>query len=211
MPRLCVAAVLTWLGARSEQLYPKDNFDIQRYDALVITGGHDIDPVLYAAEPEVKPNYDAERDKFESFAINEALKHNVPLLGICRGAQLLNACKGGNLYQELKSQRQITSNRRTIFPLKTLCVRSETKLAHFLATPKCKINSLHNQAINKPGEGLEVSARDLDGIVQAIEAPDLNFVLGVQWHPEFLIYMPRQRQIFAALVEAAKKQIIQSS
>lgn len=203
MPRWSVALILRILGAKPVQLRPGDSFNPENFDAVVITGGHDVDPVLYAAEPEVKPNYDGDRDEFESHVIRQAIHRQLPLLGICRGAQLLNVCLGGNLMQELKSRRRITSNRWTILPLKTLCVRKDTHLIEYLGTAQCKINSLHNQAIDTLGENLTVSARDLDGIIQAIEDPDAPFLIGVQWHPEFLLYRRRHRLLFRALVSAA--------
>lgn len=202
MPRLLVSLVLRLYGARPLQLRPGDDFDHRSFDAVVITGGHDIDPVLYAAKPEVMPRYDHERDEFESRVIDLALEHAMPLLGICRGAQLLNARRGGSLFQELKNLRRETSNRWTILPLKTLLVDSPA-LAALMGGQQCRINSLHNQGIDRVGEGLQVSGRDLDGIVQAIEDPDRKFLLGVQWHPEFLIYQARQRRLFRALIEAA--------
>ncbi|MEX1197135.1 MAG: type 1 glutamine amidotransferase [Pseudohongiellaceae bacterium] len=207
MPRLLVSLVLRLCGARPLQLRPGDDFDHRSFDAVVITGGHDIDPVLYAARPEVVPRYDRERDEFESRVIDLALAHALPLLGICRGAQLLNARRGGSLFQELKSLRRATSNRWTILPLKTLLVDSD-RLASLMGRRRCRINSLHNQGIDRLGEGLRISGRDLDGIVQAIEDPQERFLLGVQWHPEFLIYQARQRRLFRALVEAAREERI---
>lgn len=209
MPRLLVSMVLRLYGASPLQLRPGDEFDHRSFDAVVITGGHDIDPVLYAAKPEVIPRYDHERDEFESRVIDLALQYALPLLGICRGAQLLNARRGGSLFQELKNLRRETSNRWTILPLKTLLIDS-TRLASLLGGHQCRINSLHNQGIDRVGEGLRVSARDLDGIVQAIEDPDERFLFGVQWHPEFLIYQTRQRHLFRALIEAAREKSAQN-
>ena len=203
MPRWSVALILWLQGAQPVQLRPGDAFNPENFDAVVVTGGHDVDPVLYAAEPEVVPKYDSDRDEFEGHVIRQAMLYQLPLLGICRGAQLLNVCRGGNLMQELKSRRRITSNRWTILPLKTLCVRKEARLAEYLGKNTCKINSLHNQAIDTLGEGLNVSGRDLDGIIQAIEDPAAEFIVGVQWHPEFLLYRKRQRMLFKALVNAA--------
>lgn len=204
-PRFLVACALRWYGARALQVRPGDDLDQLRYDAVVVTGGHDIDPVIYAAEPEVHPKYDPERDALELAVIDDALTRNLPLLGICRGAQLLNARRGGNLFQELKSHRKMTSNRWTILPLKMLNIQSQSRLWRLLTADSCRINSLHNQAIDRVGEGLIVSGRDLDGIVQAVEDPQKPFLLGVQWHPEFLLFSRRQRQLFKALVTAARK------
>ncbi|MEJ6654894.1 MAG: gamma-glutamyl-gamma-aminobutyrate hydrolase family protein [Pseudomonas sp.] len=204
-PRLLVACAIHWYGGKPLQLRPGDPWQQHRYDGVVITGGHDIDPVLYTAEPEVVPRYDPERDALETAIIDDALVHRLPLLGICRGAQLLNARRGGNLYQELRSQRRRTSNRRTILPLKTLDIVPGSRLAELLGTERAQINSLHNQAINQLGQQLQVSGRDLDGIIQAIEDPEHPFLIGVQWHPEFLLLVRRQRRLFQALIKAAKK------
>lgn len=204
-PRFLVGCALRWYGARALQVRPGDDLSQLQYDAVVVTGGHDIDPVIYAAEPEVHPKYDAERDALELAVIDDALARNLPLLGICRGAQLLNARRGGNLFQELKSHRKMTSNRWTILPLKTLNVEPSSRLWRLLMSDNCRINSLHNQAIDKVGEGLIVSGRDLDGIVQAVEDPRKPFLLGVQWHPEFLLFYRRQRLLFQALIQAVRR------
>jgi putative glutamine amidotransferase len=191
-------------GGHVVQLRPSDagrGFD---YDGVVITGGHDVNPVLYAAEPEVEPNHDLARDAFESEIIDEALRRGVPLLGICRGAQLLNVRLGGSLFQELASRRSKTSNRWTVLPLKTLHIEPHTRLERMLGPGPRQINSLHNQAIDRIGQGLKVSGRDLDGIVQAVEDPQADFLLGVQWHPEFLLYLSGQRALFEELVKHAR-------
>ena len=204
-PRLLVAAAVRLYGGRPLQLHPGDPLDPESWAGVVITGGHDIDPVLYAAEPEVEPRYDAARDQLELAVIEGALRRHLPLLGICRGAQLLNAFLGGSLFQQLRAQRRMTSNRWTVLPLKTLLVEPQSRLAELIGCTRCRINSLHNQAIDRPGTGLRVAARDLDGIVQAVEAPDHDFLLGLQWHPEFLLYSRRQRRLFQHLLACARR------
>ena len=204
-PRRLVALGLWLAGARVISVTPKRPRPDLTPDAVVITGGHDVDPVLYAAAPEVRPRYDRERDRLESAVIDRALALGLPLLGICRGAQLLNVRLGGSLYQELRSRRVRTSNRWTILPLKTLCVAAGSRLERLLGSRETRINSLHNQGIDRLGAGLAVAGRDLDDIVQAIEAPEHPFLLGVQWHPEFLLYKRCQRHLFRALVDAARQ------
>lgn len=203
-PRSLVACAVWLYGGKPLQVRPGDPLRELRYDGVVVTGGHDIDPVLYAAEPEVQPKYDPERDALESAVIDDALARHLPLLGICRGAQLLNARRGGNLFQELKSHRKMTSNRWTVLPLKTLQVAPHSFVGRLLRTDRCRINSLHNQAIDRVGADLIVTGRDLDGIVQAIEDPGHPFLVGVQWHPEFLLLIRRQRRLFKALLAACK-------
>jgi len=117
---------------------------------------------------------------------------------------LLNIHLGGSLNQELRSQRKLTSNRWTVLPLKTLKIEPGTLLYRVLNCHRCRISSLHNQAINRCGRHLGVSGRDLDGIAQAVENPAYGFLLGVQWHPEFLLFLPRQRALFGELVRRAK-------
>ncbi len=207
-PRVLVAAAIRLYGGQPVQIRPGDAWEQLSYQAVVITGGHDIDPVLYAAEPEVHPKYDPERDALEAAVIDDALDRGLPLLGICRGAQLLNARLGGNLFQELKSHRKMTSNRWTVLPLKTLQVQDGSRLAEHLGTQRCRINSLHNQAIDRVGAGLQVVGRDLDGIVQAVEDPREDFLIGVQWHPEFLLFSARQRRLFAELLRVARTRTV---
>ncbi len=204
-PRLLVSLAVRRYGGTPLQLRPSDQQRGFDYDGVVITGGHDVDPVLYAAEPEVEPNHDPARDAFESTVIDEALRRRVPLLGICRGAQLLNVRLGGSLFQELASRRSKTSNRWTVLPLKTLHIEPRSRLAELLGPGPRMINSLHNQAIDRVGTGLRVVGRDLDGIVQAVEDAAHGFLLGVQWHPEFLVFMRPQRRLFRALVEQARR------
>lgn len=209
-PRVLVALAVRFYGGRALQVRPGDDLERLTYQGVVVTGGHDVEPVLYAAEPEVEPNYDPARDALEMAVIRAALAKGLPLLGICRGAQLLNVCRGGTLFQELRSRRRKTSHRWTVLPLKTLCMEEDSRVLGRILAPcrRRRINSLHNQAIDRVGEGLQVSGRDLDGIVQAIEDPEADFLLGVQWHPEFLLYLSRQRALFGALVAQARSVLV---
>lgn len=204
-PRFLVAQVLRLYGAQPVQVRPSDRDAVPCFDAVVVTGGHDVQPVLYGAEPEVQPKYDPDRDDLEKRVIHQALADHRPILGICRGAQLLNVCLGGTLVQDLRLHRKNTSHRRTLLPLKTLDVVPGSALETLLGDRPQRINSLHNQAIDRLGRGLCVSGRDHDGIIQAVEDPAYGFLLGVQWHPEFLLYYRRQRRLFHALIESIKK------
>lgn len=204
-PRICVHLALLMSGGRPAHLRPGDPLHSAALEGVVITGGHDIEPVLYKAAAEVEGKYDPERDAFEMEIIDHAVQDGIPLLGICRGAQLLNVRLGGSLIQNLRKHRQLTSNRRTLLPLKTLCLEQGTRLESLLDAKTLKINSLHNQSIDRLGAGLRVAGRDLDNIVQAVEHPGHRFLFGVQWHPEFLAYLPRQLRLFRRLVCAAGK------
>ncbi len=204
-PRWLVAFLLRLYGARPVQIRPSDSDALPFFEGVVVTGGHDVQPVLYGAEPEVQPKYDPQRDELEKRVIHKALAEARPILGICRGAQLLNVCLGGTLVQDLRLHRRKTSHRRTILPLKTLEVVGGSRLSEWMRGPQRKINSLHNQAIDRLGRGLAVSGRDHDGIIQAVEDAGVDFRVGVQWHPEFLPFMACHRRLFSALVSSCHR------
>lgn len=202
---------LTLLGAKAVHLTPSATKRPDRFDALVIGGGDDIDPELYGENKTEKAKLDPLRDVFEISMIRQGLRAGIPLLGICRGAQLLNVVLGGTLYTDIRKQRKHTSNRRTPLPLKTGKLVRYSRLQKIVQRPSCRINSLHHQAVRELGADLEVCARDLDGIVQGIESTNGQFILGVQWHPEYLPYLSAQRRIFSALIEAALHHRMQHS
>lgn len=204
-PRACAHLALWMSGVAVRHLRPGDPLETAALDGVVISGGHDVEPVLYKAAEEVEGRYDAERDAFESHIIDCALVDRTPLLGICRGAQLLNVRLGGSLHQDLRNHRRHTSNRRTLLPLKTLRLEAGSQLRQLLGADRLRINSLHQQSIDRLGEGLRISGRDLDHIVQAVECPQRRFLIGVQWHPEFLLYNGVQRRLFRDLAAAARE------
>lgn len=147
---------------------------------------------------------DTKRDKLELTLLHDALNQGKPVLGICRGMQLMNVHFKGNLHQDIsgfyKEQPQIAS----IFPKKRVTIKESSKLEELLQTNICNVNALHNQAIDTPGKGIELVAKELQtDITQAIEHPGYEFVIGVQWHPEYMVQVRRQRNIFKTLVNTA--------
>lgn len=192
-------------GAQAVYLHPGcEPRRVRRFDALVVGGGNDLDPALYGELVPPTHRGDPERDAFEMEVLRRALDEDLPILGICRGAQLLNVAQGGNLHVDITTMRVHTSNRPTLLPLKSAIIEPGSRLAEILQSERIRINSLHHQAIRSPGDGLEVVARDLDGIVQAVEDRRRRFRLGVQWHPEYLVWQSRQRRLFRALVAATR-------
>lgn len=187
------------LTASTFQQHRKDTFQ-----AIIIGGGSDIDPGLYGLGDEEIAPVDPRRDAFEVEIIEHALATHLPILGICRGAQLINVVLGGTLFGDIRRIRMQTSNRRNPLPSKRANLVAEGRLAQIFGQPHWWINSLHSQAIDDLGEGLKIVVRDDDQFVQAVESNDLRFIVGVQWHPEYLFYIGRQRRIFWALVDAAK-------
>jgi putative glutamine amidotransferase len=147
---------------------------------------------------------DAGRDELEMRLLNEAVAAGLPVLGICRGEQLLNVCFGGSLHRDLAGFYVEDPEVRTILPRKQIALEPGTTLRRLLREPVARVNALHRHAIDRLGNGLRVAARDRNGIVQAIEHERLPFVVGVQWHPEYLPQLREQRRIFKALVKEAK-------
>ncbi|MCR9108865.1 type 1 glutamine amidotransferase [Marivita sp. XM-24bin2] len=177
--------------------------DLAGVDGLIIGGGDDIGPELYGGKLGVSARLDPKRDELERCLAEAALEQNIPVLGICRGSQMLNVALGGTLDQDAWTtfgpDRKIT----TILPKREICVEAATHLSLISGEQPMKVNALHSQAVDRLGQGLRVSARDTGGMVQAIERVRDPFALGVQWHPEHLFYAHRQRAIFRALVTAA--------
>jgi putative glutamine amidotransferase len=182
-------------------------------DGLLLTGGGDVDPALYGAtrHPSV---CDAEpgRDEFEIDLARRALREDLPLLAICRGAQVLNVALGGTLVQDLPSERPSGLAHAVEHPKNARChdvsVEPSSKLAGILGprlsgTSRCLVNSRHHQSVERLGEGLVPTARAGDGVVEAIEAPQAGFCIGVQWHPENFCDTGDFRPLFDAFVRAA--------
>ncbi|UTA47306.1 type 1 glutamine amidotransferase [Simiduia sp. 21SJ11W-1] len=194
--------ILRGLGARPHYISPANPQLERPVDAVIIGGGSDIQPDHYKGDPILGYPYDPARDAFEIAVVEQALAKRLPLLGICRGAQLLNVVKGGNLLGDVRPLRKHTSNRNFITPSKSVRLSLGSRLAKLTQRQQLKVNSLHKQAIATPGEGLQIVARDKDDLVQAVEAPE-GFVMGVQWHPEYLPYKKPQRELFRGLCKAA--------
>lgn len=199
----CTRHVLRGAGARVVRLTPRGTNRLPDLGGVVVGGGDDIDPALYAGVDDGTGSYDRQRDRFEAGVLEDALNRGTPVLGICRGAQLLNVVLGGSLHQDVRGMRRYTSNRRTVLPRKTVNIEADTRLHRLFRSDEFKVNSLHHQAIDRLGEGMRLAATDLDELVQAVECANSRFRVGVQWHPEYLFYQERQRRLFQALVDAA--------
>ncbi|OBG62489.1 gamma-glutamyl-gamma-aminobutyrate hydrolase family protein [Mycobacterium sp. E3339] len=171
--------------------------------ALVITGGYDVDPAAYGQQPH--PATDpprADRDAWEFALLRGALDRGLPVLGICRGAQVLNVALGGTLHQHLPDVLGHDGHRAgngvfTRLPVRTVAGSRLAALVGESTDAPC----YHHQAIDKVGAGLVVSAWDPDGVVEALELPGDTFVLAVQWHPEQSL---DDMRLFAAIVDAAR-------
>ncbi len=151
-----------------------------------------------------QPEQDPARDELEKGLCLYALQEQLPVLGICRGAQLINVATGGSLFQDTRHFYTETPHIQTILPRKYINVEADTRLRQVLERDSATVNSLHDQAINRLGDNIRVSARDLNGIVQAIEHREHPFLIGVQWHPEYLPQLATQQRLFSSLVARSR-------
>ena len=178
---------------------------------VCLSGGPDVDPQWYGAERHAKLGpTEPEVDRFELAVIREAERLGMPLLAICRGAQVLNVAHGGDLIQDLAKEAAGSVRHRRDEPTDPVVwhevdVEHGSLLAAALGAERLEVNSFHHQAPWRVGDGLRVVARAPDGIVEGLEAPGAEFELGVQWHPEGFADRPEQAALFAAFVGAARR------
>lgn len=179
-------------------------------DGLILTGGNDITPLKYNQEPKQKLGHlFPERDRFESEVLKLAKAKNVPILGICRGAQLINVCHGGDLYQDLSYRSEKTlkhwQSHSAAQVTHSIELVEGSKLKSIIGSQGIRVNSFHHQVMNKVAEGFKVSATAKDGVVEAIESKTYPFLMGVQWHPEMLYQsVSSMNLIFKALIRQAE-------
>jgi putative glutamine amidotransferase len=183
---------------------------------LLLTGGADVDPVRYGdADRHDTVEIDAERDEYEFALARYALDHDVPLLAICRGVQLLNVVAGGTLVQDIPSgltttvlHRQAETPAVSSTHAHDIDILPNTRLHGLLdgaARPQIPVNSRHHQSVRSLAPGFVVSATAPDGVIEAIEKPSADFCIGVQWHPENYWQTGEFSQLFEGLVAAASR------
>ncbi|NLX92054.1 MAG: gamma-glutamyl-gamma-aminobutyrate hydrolase family protein [Firmicutes bacterium] len=180
---------------------------------LILSGGGDVDPYHFGEEPfpgcgEISPW----RDEMELELARAAIEAEMPILGICRGAQVLNIALGGDIFQDIKLKGgQLLEHMQkapAYYPYHSLKIKEGTKLGSiFSGKAELRVNSFHHQAIRKPGENLIISAVAADGVIEAVESTRHPFALGVQWHPEAMAGKnnPGGQELFDALLEAATR------
>jgi putative glutamine amidotransferase len=188
---------------------------LDRCDGICLSGGPDLDPSGYGAEPhpQLGPT-EPDLDRFELAVARRADAREMPILAICRGTQALNIVRGGALHQHLPdisteiAHRQKGAGDTTSHPVE---IEQGSLLAAALGegeievSDRLDVNSFHHQAIDRLGEGLRVSARAPDGTVEAIEDPRRPFLIGVQWHAETLVHRPYEAALFRAFVDACRR------
>lgn len=182
----------------------------KKIDGLVVTGGGDIDPILFGEEPHPKLGMISPgRDTFEIAMIEKMLVCNKPILAICRGIQILNIAVGGDMYQDIYSQiderlLQHSQNAVRTHMSHYVTATENSLLAEIAGQSTFKVNSFHHQAVRHVPKPLVVSGVASDGIIEAIESVEHAFVLGVQWHPEPLAISGEisAKRIFSRFVES---------
>jgi putative glutamine amidotransferase len=177
-----------------------------RLDGLLLPGGVDVDPVHYGEPPHPQlGKVDSALDEAELVLARWALADNLPLLGICRGAQLLNVAAGGSLVQDIPSQwTDALVHATSAVNAHHVAIRPGNRLAEVLGVETCMTNSRHHQAAKDLGPGFVVTATTSDGVIEALERVGAAFCIGVQWHPENLVeHDPVMLRLFVAFVAAA--------
>ena len=176
---------------------------LDRVDGVVVSGGPDIDPCLYgeSPHPQLGPT-DVGLDRFEIGLVRRALERDLPLLGICRGAEVLNVARGGTLVQHIEGHRQEEEGRIATHGVR---VEEGSRMAEILGATEARVNTFHHQAIGRLGGGVRAVAWAEDGVIEAIELSGMDFAIGVQWHAEGLIDEPQQRALFAKFAGAAQR------
>jgi putative glutamine amidotransferase len=181
---------------------------LDRFDGICLSGGPDLDPAGYGAEPhpELGP-IEPHLDRFELAVARRADAREMPILAICRGAQAINVVRGGTLHQHLPEISTEIGHRQKVPGNQTshaVEIDSESRLAATLGATEIDVNSFHHQAIDRVGAGLRVSASAPDGTIEAVEDPDRPFLIGVQWHAETLVHRPYEAALFDNFVDACR-------
>lgn len=190
-----------------KMFYPKI---LDLFDGLILSGGGDIKAEYYGEKQKFKREFVFEqRIDFELRLLKECMKKKKPILAICMGMQLVNVFFKGTLYQDLSKETRGSmlhkKDKKGYAHKHIVKIFKGTLLGKIWKKRKVKVNTFHHQAVKKLGKGLKVSARSKDSLIEAVEARDYPFLLGVQWHPERDINDPFQKKLFTEFVKASKK------
>lgn len=170
---------------------------------FILSGGGDINPAYWQKTPEIGlGEVNPLRDFFELSLATKIITAQRPVLGICRGCQVLNVAAGGSIVQNIISDLCHVQNAPRTYPFHAIFIEKHSRLATIIQNESILVNSFHHQAVSQPGSQMQISACAPDGTIEAIENAGYPFCIGVQWHPECLQDMA-SRRLFSALVNAA--------
>lgn len=180
-------------------------------NGIILTGGCDPNPLLWGENPhKTLGNINPVRDSYEINAVKTAYKNDIPLFGICRGAQIMNVAMGGTLFQDISQAPSDLKHMQSAppsFPTHGIFLNSPSLLYTLWQKYYNEVNSFHHQAIGALSPCLSVCASSPDDITEAVECPERTFFLGVQWHPELMLENEDQKKLFSAFVSAAKSKL----
>ena len=176
-----------------------------KLNGILFSGGGDLNPNLYKGERDkFSHGISNERDALEMALVKIALASDLPVLGICRGFQLLNVALGGSLFTDLPTQRPSRIIHSTLASdAHEVTIETHSRLFQVIGSERLRVNSRHHQAVRNLADGLQVTANASDGLIESFELPGKRFFLAVQWHPENLQNMPEHRRIFESFINAA--------
>jgi putative glutamine amidotransferase len=185
----------------------KQLLEEKRIDGVLLAGGGDIDPALYGGDPNATMLVHRQRDDFEIALVHAARERGLPIVGICRGCQMINVALGGTL----RNLRLEPENKKKHLVLRghTVDIVPESRLAEIMGVSHMeKVISLHGNAVAKPGDGVRIAATGPGGVIEAIEADSAGhkgWIIGIQWHPEMTFDKQVQHKVFYTLVDRARK------
>ena len=207
---------ITEFGGIPLTLYPGiSDIKLDDIDGLLLTGGGDIHPDNFGAEWHPTLKYvDEDRDALEIPLCRDAIAADLPVFGICRGVQVMGVAMGGSLYQDIPSEfpreASCQSQVNDADSRHTIEIVAGSRLNQITGKRTDEVNSAHHQAVREKGEGFEVTARTMEGIIEAMENKSKRFVLGVQYHPERMLetedFQEHRRRLFEAFIAAASQQ-----
>lgn len=206
LPWLAMKLAVWLAGGRAVRLTARAPRDPRTIDGLIFGGGSDVYPLAFEGRPKAGYRYDLARGDMEASWGLAARRLDLPVLGVCRGAQMLNVLAGGTLHMDLSGFEgsDLTPTWwEHLTVRKPVRLRRRSRLAAILGKTAMRVNIIHQQAIDRVGAGLTVAAREPNGVIQAVEDSSRPFWIGVQYHPELMIYRAVHRRLFKALVAAA--------